>query len=176
MTSILKKCGNVSMEARVAAIGELVNSMLPEELAAARPHHRKKETKNPGNKSTNKPGIVNIERSEPADGPAKARRAPQKDRLLITFEGREKDHGIGWFDPGRTNRVHLSRDNPQIAQLFQQRDDRFVAKAIVVIALMLFEQGREEANPQLEFKLQSFGLRVAHHLAMDNVARMPKQA
>lgn len=166
---ILLKCGNVSMEARVAAIGDLVNSMLPEEMAAARPRHKKQGGSNPG-KKTGKTGVVDTEDSDPASGPAKARRAPQRDRLLITFEGRDDEHGIGWFDPGRTNRVHLSRDNPAIAQLFQNRDDRFVAKAILVIGVILFEQGRQEINPQLELQLHTFGRRVARHLMADDIA------
>lgn len=176
MTSILEKCGNVSMEARVAAIGELVNSMLPEEMAAARPHHKKKGVPNPtGNTKTGKTGTVDVANSDPAAGPAKAHRAPQKDRLLITFEGRDGEHGIGWFEAGRTNRVHLSRDNPSIAQLFQHRDDRFIAIALHIVALMMFEHGREAANPQLQFRFLSYGLRVARHLSLDD-ATLPKQA
>jgi hypothetical protein len=176
MTPILEKCGNVSMEARVAAIGELVNSMLPEEMAAARPHHKKKGVPNPtGNTKTGKTGTVDVANSDPAAGPAKAHRAPQKDRLLITFEGRDKEHGIGWFEAGRTNRVHLSRDNPSIAHLFQHRDDRFIAIALHIVALMMFEHGREAANPQLQFRFLSYGLRVARHLSLDDAA-LPKQA
>jgi hypothetical protein len=167
---ILLKCGNVSMEARVAAIGDLVNSMVPESMAAARPRHKKPGGSGQGITGTGKTGTVDVEDSDPASGPAKARRASDKDRLLITFEGRDEEHGIGWFEPGRTNRVHLSRNNPGIAQLFENRDDRFVAKAILVIGMMLFEQGRQEINPQLELSLQSFGRRVARHLIADDLA------
>jgi len=175
MSSILKKCGNVSIEARVVAIGELVNEMLSDELAAARPHRNKrKESTTSGKRENKKSGAVEPEKSDEAEsGPAKSRRA-QKDRLIITFEGKAPEHGIGWFEPGRPNRVNLSPDAPRLARLLRCKDDEVVASAMLVIAVQLFEQGRAEAFPELQFK--SFGVRVADHLATNNISAIPKQA
>jgi len=177
MSSILKKCGNVSIEARVVAIGELVNEMLSEELAAARPRRTKRKEAAPSGKRENKnPGTVEAEKSDEAEsGPARSRRA-QKDRLIITFEGKAAEHGIGWFEPGRPNRVNLSPDAPQLARLLRCKDDEVVASAMLVIAVQLFEQGRTEQDAQLKMLERSFGLRVAQHLLTNNISPVPKQA
>jgi hypothetical protein len=160
---ILQKCGNVSMETRVMAIGELVNELLPDSIAAARPHKQKGKEEPSGKKGRRSPsGEVDAAKSDPG-GPARTRR-PQNDRLLITFEGRNDENGLGWFEPGRPARVNLSPDNPKLAQLVHHKDDRIVALAIMIIGVILFEVGREESDPQLEIRFEPIGVRIAKHL------------
>jgi len=166
ITPILEKCGTASMEARVAAIGDLMNEMLPADMAAARPHRRKQDDPTGKGRGDKKHGAVDDDKAEVGRGPARVNR-PQKDRLLITWEGKNKDHGIGWFEPGRTNRVHMSPDNPKIKELFQHRDDKFIALALMIIAVLLFEHGRAGTNPQLD--LLAFGVRVAEHLTRNTI-------
>lgn len=156
---ILSKCGSVSMTARIAAISALVNEQLPEAISAARPHKQKKKSQT-GTKRKHRQGEVDATKSDPASGPAKTKR-PKKDELLITFEGNDAEHGVGWYESGRPSRVNLSQDNDHIARLIQQRDEKLIASALVIIALQIFEHGRSEGRLNVD---RPFGCRVADHL------------
>lgn len=167
MLTILEKCGTVSMETKIAHLGELINlKELPEALAAARPKHNPERIKQPTrDKKKSKPrGAVDEDKSKP-QGPARTRRR-NRDRLLVTFEGRDALHGIGYFEPGtRINRVNLSPDNPKLKILCDLRDQETAAVALAIIAVQMFEQARDW--PQLEIPLNLFGRRVAEHLRAD---------
>lgn len=158
---ILIKCGTVSISAKVATISSLINDMLPEEIAAARPR-RQREKEPVSGKKRGRTGEVDRAKSDP-DGPAKTRRS-RRDEVVIGFEGRNEEHGIGYFQHGRPCRVDLSPDNWHVAQILNQRDDKNAASALLVIALQIFEQGRERHDPQLQIEYDNFGRRVASHL------------
>jgi hypothetical protein len=158
LTDILKKCDTGSMEARVATIGQMMNDMLPPDIAA-RPHHSGKGGSSGGRGSGKSGGAVS-EKSDPG-GPAK--RAP-KDRLLIDWEGKNSEDGVGWCEPGRINRVHLSPDNPSVRELFRHR------------AITLFEEGRDADNLQSEMKFVPFGVRVAQHLLRNDLSSFQAEA
>jgi len=157
---ILEKCSKASMSARIASILGLVNDLLPEEIAAARPNKVRDDPPRKGLKK-GKTGKVDANKATPSDGPAKTQKQP-KDRLIITLEGVDEEHGIGWFERGRTHRVHLSQDNPTISALLALRDDAAIAKALTVIALVLFEEGLHEGK----LSPAPLGKRVARHLSL----------
>jgi hypothetical protein len=167
---ILEKCSKSSMSARIAAIMGLVNDLLPDDIAAARPQKVTEEPPRKGAKK-GKTGTVDPAKADPSDGPAKSKRIP-KDRLLITAEGRDDEHGIGWFERGRTHRVHLSQDNPTIASLLNLRDNMTIAQSLRTIALMLFEEGIHEGK----LPPSPLGVRVAHHLAIAESSKDEKAA
>ena len=77
-----------------------------------------------------------------------------------------EEHGIGYYQSGRPHRVNLSRDDPDIAKLLALRDQSSAARSIYLAAMMLFEQGRTEHNPELPF--ESFGKRVAKLLTLQD--------
>jgi len=176
---ILVKCGSASMSARLASLCDLVNDMLPEDLAA-RPRKLKTEPSRTGDKKrTRKTGDVDSEKSDPsAGGPATTRRS-KGDKLLITFDGRAEEHGVGYCDgTSRIKRVHLSRDEPSIAVLFRLRDDHAIANALLVIAMQKYENYRENVlrGQQPEFDFKGFGLRVAEHLRASRVGAAEARA
>src|SRR5215213_6524998 len=166
LSPILSKIGTASMSARVAAIGKLVNDLLPEEIAAARPHHlSERQVKSDKAPKRSPRGWVDSDKSDPSDVPAKVRRK-DRDKLLITLEGQHELHGVGWFEEGKPNRVNLSQDNPFVAQILEHRDQKHVAIALVLIAILIFEEGRPGGSGSLspEFQYLKFGERVAKHL------------
>jgi histidine kinase/DNA gyrase B/HSP90-like ATPase len=161
---ILEKCNSASMDARIAALGELIHERLAPEIAAARPV-RKQKTVESGEKRKRRPGIVDEPSHE--SGPAKTKR-PQQGKLLITFEGKNEEDGIGSYQPGRTNRINLSADNPNIANFVHYRDQTLAADALVLIAFAIYEQGKQERAPELPLK--SFGQRIADLLELNATA------
>jgi hypothetical protein len=161
---ILEKCNSASLEARVEQISNLINDLIPEELATARPKRTKEGPHDPREtKKRNRRGYVSPEKSNP-DGPAKTKRAPQ-DRLLITFDGIAEEEGIGAFQSGRPHRVNLSKDDPYIASLLEHRDQDICARTLYALALTIFEEGR--TSHHLELPLWGgFGQRISKLLSM----------
>ncbi len=159
---ILEKCSSASMSAKINKMANLLNEMVPPELAPARPH------RNNGNRQTvekkdGRSGLVSEDKSDQG-GPAKAKRTP-RDCLIITFDGIAEDDGVGSFAKGgKIHRVNLSKDDPFVSELLEHRDEPFGARCLLAIALTIFEEGRQAANPELPF--MSFGLRVAKQLSL----------
>lgn len=161
---ILEKCTKASMFQRVDEISQLINDMVPEEFAASRPKRKRAPKEQPPSKPKSPHGIVDPAASTP-NGPAKAKRPPH-DRLLITFDGNDKDHGIGEFQPGRPHRVDLSPDNPLIKRLVSHRDMELGARSLYAIAIALFVQGRQWHTPRPELPFVPFGKQVSELLAI----------
>lgn len=137
-----------------------------DEFAPARPNRTKQEPAG-ARKKTTKSGDVVAEKST-LDGPARSRRPPH-DRLLITFDGRNEEQGVGEFQPGRPHRVDLSRDNPYVAKMMAHRDMEIGAQSLYALAIALFEQGKQAYAPQAELPFVSFGKRVADLLSIQAV-------
>jgi hypothetical protein len=152
---ILEKCNSASLSARVNEITHLINEMVPPDLKVTARPKRSKEQSTPG-KKTSSQGSVAPEKSVPP-GPAKTKR---QHRLLITFDGVADQVGVGEFQSGRPHRVNLSKDDPYIMQLLEQRDQQFGASALYAIAIALYEEGREQM-PEPELPLDPFGKRIA---------------
>jgi Histidine kinase-, DNA gyrase B-, and HSP90-like ATPase len=160
---ILEKCNSASLSAKLIEIGQMINDLVPPELAAARPKRQKdKAATSTEARKGRKPGMVTPEKSEPL-GPAKSR--PRQDKLLITFEGDAEQDGIGAFQPGRPHRVNLSKGDPHIARLLEHRDQEIGVYSLYALAIALFEQGRAEL-PEPELQFSSFGKRIADLLSM----------
>jgi len=105
---ILKKCQSATMHQRINQVAQLINDMVPPEIAAARPKPQNERRDRPMPKPKPKlSGIVELDKSTP-EGPARTRRPPY-DRLLITFDGENARHGVGEFQPGRPHRHGLGR-------------------------------------------------------------------
>lgn len=162
---ILEKCNADSMSAKVDQITNLINELLPPELVTARPHR----IKPPGplgpsseRKKYKQRGLVDADKSNLSNGPAKSKRP--RHQLLITFDGGYEQDGIGAFQPGRPHRVNLSKDDPYIGRLLAHRDQDVVVKSLYALAIAIFEQGRQDLDPELPF--ESFGKRIARLLAM----------
>jgi len=170
---ILEKCNAASMDAKIAALGEMINEGLSADIAAARPHRPKprEPDPDPGPKRPRKPGVIDPSKAETNNGgPAKTKR-PQQGRLLILLEGKNEENGIGLYKPGKPNRVYLSLDNPIIDKLTQYRDQKFAADALRTIALAIYVQGRRDAGSglsgQTEFSFKPFGIQIADLLALN---------
>jgi hypothetical protein len=158
---ILEKCNTQSMTARIANLSRALNDLLPPDMSAARPHSQKDHSKPAEKKQRTESGVVDDDKSDEG-GPAKARK-PQKNRLLITFDGDVDDHGLGSYERGHgraPQRVDLSKDHPFVAQLIAHRDEALAEQSLYAVAIMLFEHGRSD---QGELYL-SFGKRVAEML------------
>lgn len=167
---ILEKCNTATLSARVTHIANLVNEMIPAELAA-RPKRGKGKATGPS-RHNEKPGHVAPEKSE-LGGPARTRRPPT-DQLLITFDGSSELHGVGEFQPGRPHRVNLSRDDPYVARLLEQRDVEVGALSIYALAMALFEEGRQGYTRAPELPFEPFGKRIGGLLAIQDLASIIK--
>ena len=155
------------MHQRINQVAQLINDMVPPEIAAARPKPQDRDRPTPKPKPKSKPsGLVELDKSTP-EGPAKTRRPPY-DRLLITFDGENARQGVGEFQPGRPHRVDLSPDNPYVAQLIANRDQHLGARSLFALAITLFEQGREQYKMQKEMQFIPFGMRIADLLAIQS--------
>lgn len=156
---ILEKCNCASMEAKIREVNCAINDMLPEELAAARPEKKKIAPSSSGNKlgKQNRP----VSKSN-GEGPARIKK-PQKDRLLITFDGSACEDGIGAFVGGNPHRIDLAADEPYIAKLLQNEDQY----SLFAIAIAIFVQGRFAS----ELELESFGNRISKILSLQHLER-----
>jgi hypothetical protein len=144
---ILEKCNNANISARLCELGQLVNELVPPELAPARPKIQREHERAPKRRSYVN-GEVSPGKSKPQDGaPARTKRHPTS--LLITFDGDAAKDGIGEFQSGRPHRVNLSKDDPEIALLIQHRDQKFGARYLYAIALCIFVNGWRVANEEL---------------------------
>lgn len=163
LTPILEKCRSAKMEQRIDELAQLINEMVPPEMAPSRP--KRQQERKPKPKQDKRTGIVSPEKSTP-DGPAKTPRSPL-DRLLITFDGINEKQGVGEFQgTGKLKRVDLSPDNPYVAELIRHRDTELAARSLYALAIALFEQGREQHRAQQDLPFVSFGQRVARLLAI----------
>lgn len=156
---ILEKVNSASFDARIDAITQRINELMPEELVPARPHRR--VTKTAGEKAKRSPGSVAPDKAD-VGGPATTK--AHTGSLLVTFDGDAEEDGIGAFSQtGRRYRVALSRDDPFIARLLASRDQDIAAHSLLALALAVFENGRQQREPELPF--EPFGKRVARLLA-----------
>lgn len=161
---ILKKCTTSSFVVKLSSIEKKLNEMLSDYEVSRRPHKNDKDhSGKPHRQSLS--GYVDPNKSDP-DGPAQSRRAANS-RLIITFDGQDAIDGIGAFKPGRPNRVNLSRDNPTIKAFIDQRSEKVRLSFLFTTAIILFEAGRREADPQLPGDRESLGIVVAKHLEVN---------
>lgn len=166
---ILEKVNDAAMDAKIDALGDLINQMIPPRLAASRPHRKKNPNPDPEEKRKRKRkqhNPVDPVDSEP-QGPARTKQ-PQQGRLMITFDGRDDQDGIGNYQSGRPDRVNLAKDNLIIGRLIAQRDQQVAASALYVIALLLYESRLR----QLDI-FEPLGKRVADLLAL-NIGMLPQ--
>lgn len=164
---ILEKCNSASLSARIQHISNIINDLVPSELAAARPKKQKDTPPQAAQKRPRRQGYVDQDKSDQSDSPAKTKRPP-RDRLLITFDGVADEDGVGAFQSGRPHRVNLSKDDPYIARLLEHRDQDLAVRSLYAIAIGLFEHGRELLNPQPDLPLESYGKRIARQLSIQD--------
>jgi hypothetical protein len=146
----------------------LINKQVPEEMQPASP--RKKE---PKDRQGEKRGRSNPVKDDDGDkgGPAKKRKP--RDQLLITFDGDLTKDGVGGFTPGRLQRVNLSKEHPYVAQVLEHRDEMLGAQSLYMLAIFLYEQGRQEHYPTFQF--EHFGVRVAKTYGMQDGINIKEQ-
>jgi hypothetical protein len=165
---ILEKCNSATMSARVDTLLDMINALTQPELQAARPRRKQEKGKAAGKRESRSGNVRDPDDS--TDGPATTRRPPAN-RILITFDGNDKDHGIGYYQSGRVQRVNLAKDNPYMASLMAHRDQALAAQMLHVVAMMLFEQGRSETAPELPGISEPFGKRIAKLLTLQDDAK-----
>jgi Histidine kinase-, DNA gyrase B-, and HSP90-like ATPase len=165
---ILKRCSTETFSARIDRMATLINDQVPEEMQPASP--RKKE---PKDRQGEKRGRSNPVKDDQGDkgGPAKKRRP--RDQLLITFDGDSTKDGVGGFTAGRPQRVNLTKEHPYVAQVLEHRDEMLGAQSLYMLAIILYEQGRQEHYPQFQF--EPFGLRVAKTFGMQDDISIKEQ-
>lgn len=170
---LLKMCEEKSRALRHEQLIIELNNLVPEKIAAARPHRNaarvakaRKERQ-----STNNNGAVDMDKSDlSTTGPARAqRRTPAK--LLIEIEPGRAD-SIGEFDAsGKIHRVILYSNNPAVAAAIDQRGrDRRSLYGLMSHAGSLYFRGlddelalgRQHELPNVD---GTFGERMAWFLA-----------
>ena len=167
LTPILEKCNSASLSARVTEMSHLINELVPPEFAPARPRPQQKDRAQPTGRSNGQSGNVSAAKSD-LGGPAKAKRPPQC-KLLITFDGIAKEDGVGAYQQqGKLHRVNLSKDDPYVAHLMEHRDRDIGVRSLYAMAIAIFEQGRQEEDPELPYDEFKYGLRVARLLAIQD--------
>lgn len=167
---ILEKVNDAALDARVDTLGEIINEMVPPQLAAARPHRKKKGEREIVSESRKRKQNNEAKHaSDDGKGPAQTKRS-QRGRLMITFEGQNDVDGIGNYQSGRPDRVNLSRDNTIIGRIIDHRDQQLAASALYVIALLIYES----RNFRTDLFDKSPGKRVAELLAL-NVGALPQE-
>lgn len=160
---LLEKINEASMDVRLDDIIRRVHELLPGELAAT-PRGRKAKPNPDPDKRKREAGKVDPDKADVGKGPAKSRKPAH--RLMITWDGDADEDGIGSFQPGQPHRVNLSKGDPTIATLLKLRDDEVIAHQIRLIALAIYEQGRDQTRDDPELALESFGKRLAKLLAL----------
>ncbi len=157
---ILEKCHGAQMEVRIEELTERLNDLLPTEIQATRPPRKR-----PAKESRNKKRVRERGQSEEepsSTGPARTPRTP-RDTLTIAFDGPHcEEHGYGFFTKGRPNRITLATDNPDIAELLEQRDTNLAVRCLFGLALMIYQHAIETdpGQTRLPFEGSSFGYRV----------------
>jgi hypothetical protein len=161
---VLEKVSVASFDARIDEISQRINDLLPPEIAAARPRKTGAQKMPTGRRQQRDAGRVSPDRSDPG-GPAKAMQ--QKfGRLLISFDGDPEEDGIGTCrHVGKQYRVDLAKDSPLVARLIEHRDQEVAAQSLLAIALMIYEQGRQQVQPDIPELFGPFGKRIANLLA-----------
>lgn len=167
---LLEKVSSETMDARLDEIMRLINEGLPDAMAA-RPKHTKdrEEKKDTPKKRQNKSGLVDAEKAEVGKAPARLKQPSSK--LIITWDGRAEDDGIGRYFPGEGKQPHavgLSKDDPTIEKLRNLSDLRLSADLLRFIALTLYEVSRPDPLLPLEGEL---GVRISRLLSLQDATR-----
>lgn len=140
---VLELCHSAQMSLRIREMTELINDLLPPDLAAARPPHKASANAKPKTdriKPKHPPKEI-TETDNSAGGPALARK---RRGLIIQFDQPQvEEYGYGHFIRGRPNRVVLAQDNPHILQLLENRDKEEAARSLFAIAIALYLHERE---------------------------------
>lgn len=169
---ILEKCDTASMDAKLARVADAINAGLPDDLSLRRPEKKRTEPPRQGNKDGTI-GEVDKDKAT-SEGPAKSKRPP-RDQLVITFDGRDEQDGIGALrEGGRFIHVDLSKDNPFVSELVAHRDERLITDCLRALALMIYEAERKKTTGQDQLAGLDFGRRVATHLRAQQGVRMAR--
>lgn len=159
---ILEKCNAVSMTVKIKELAARVNERLPPELRPSRPNRAKAGSEASSGKRKRGGGDVDKDKSkESSSGPVKSKRQP-KNELVIYFEGKDEEQGVGIFISGRPNCVNLSPDNALVKQLMEARDQDLAIEMLHALALAIFI----DAQPQRS--MFPFGDQLARLLSLQS--------
>ena len=162
---ILLKCQTATYSANIEDMTDRLNAKLPPVLQPARPRSRKaKGASSVGGRDGAGKNVV-TDATYSSSGPVRAPKS--RDQLIIDFDGRSRQDGIGRFEAGRPNHVHLARDDETIALFLAYRDKTISERALYAIAMMLFASGK--GGDQLSLDLD-FGLQVQQLMSLQNFA------
>jgi hypothetical protein len=164
---ILAKCRSASMSANLDTMAEMLNAMLPPEMVPARPKRKKKPEPRPP-KPPGPPSLRSTEDADPSPTGPVTKRKP-RNQLVIDFDGRAADDGVGRFESGRPNRVHLSPDDPDIGSFLHYRDKEIGRRALYALAIVLLIQAAP-GSTQLQLNLD-FGRQISHLLSLQEFAK-----
>jgi len=162
---LLEECQQAGELANTTEVLQLLNDMLAEEWQAARPRQNDADRGGAGADRSRQRGRVDSRQADDS-GPATTRRPP-RNRVKITFDGLDAEHGIGKVDrTAKLHRIDLAGDNPFIAATRARRTDPIALRALFVVALGLYEQARAEGELELD---GSYGQRWAKLLALQRI-------
>lgn len=167
LAPILRLCEAKNLSAELEEITQLINEALPSEWAPIRPPHDKEA---PPAQDGERRKRTQHGRSETGDesvnGPARRSSASRAQLMIELSDQSIEDCGYGIVTFGNSrrdrDRVKLTKDHPDIAALLKLRDKRFLARQLLILALMLYDHERfVTSRADLVDRARGFGARIS---------------
>jgi hypothetical protein len=157
---ILDQCRDATMDVTIRDMEMRLNDRLPKTLRPARPDKKKPRGK-PGKKKGKPHGVTDTGR-ENDNGPARKPAHPRG--IKIAFEDNlSEECGFGRFERtgnnAKTGRIVLSKDNPYIKKLLENRDKKIATESLYQIAIGLYLHEKDNApemHGQTHFQADGF--------------------